>query len=204
MPGMPSTPPWLVTVRELAFCQDSRLSRDIPESAPGLFFSIPDSDIRKATVNEIKELKRKGTSWDLFSDYCSRVSSEPPFYIFYVRRGGHCGMGEMMSDILRHKLLLCEENSMFGQKSCLESRFLAIKRALNVEKWCSTKGTESRKSYHEVPSTSSIYIADEKNEPMWGCFIKSPWTDHPWGNNATSSGLHTTAMLSAGKLLAKE
>ena len=93
---------------------------------------------------------------------------------------------------------------MPGRKSSLESTFKAIKRALNEEKWCRTKGTENRKACHKVPHTSSKYIADEKNEHMWGCFISSPWKDNPWGNNATSSGLKTAALLSEGKMLAKE
>ena len=205
-PGL-TTVPGFITVREIAFCQDARQNKNVSEPVPGIFFDISDHDIKPASVTEIKELKRNPTNWDSFSSYCSRMSCERPFEIFYVRKEGHCGIDQFMIDVLDFELSKSKGNAMPNQKRDLEGRFEAIKRALNAEQWSSTEGSKSRKPHHEIPSTESLYVADAKdegqweNKRLWDAFTTKPWQNTAWGHTDTGNKLNTMGMLSEGAKL---
>eukprot|EP00979_Chaetoceros_neogracilis_P006936 scaffold1410_cov263-Chaetoceros_neogracile.AAC.3 len=152
--GMPRS--HIFSVHELAFDQASAGS-DASKPAPALWFNIPDADIKKVTVEDVKRLTRlKGQ--DFFKNYFACTPNyELPFNMFYARLKDPSNVHGLIIQTLLHKLRDEQEGGF------LEEMFKGVRIALMTDFWPKCKGgITTPKKYDSVPAVSRQYELDGK------------------------------------------
>jgi len=159
----------ICSVHELAFDQAS-VGYDSSKPAPALWFNIPDADIKKVTVEDVKKITRKDMDLkrtssdkkhfikgkDFFQTYFACTPHyELPFNMFYARLKDPSDAHSLVIQTLLREL------GVESTGISLEERFEGVKLALQIDYWPKCKGgTAIPTKYDSVPPVSRLYEFD--------------------------------------------